>query len=102
MMEAQSAANVAMLAASDANMIAFHTATAQALASKNGDKDSKLTVAKMKILQACCGHEDKDTFSTPPVHLDMEVEGGTTDALGESYDNGQRLSWGARTRATYM
>ncbi len=48
MMEAQSAANVAMSAASNANMIAFHTAMAQALAAKNGDKDSKLTVTKIK------------------------------------------------------
>jgi hypothetical protein len=63
-------------------MIAFHTATAQALAAKNGDKDSKLTVAKKKILQACCGHADKNTFTTPGVYLDMDVEGGTTDALG--------------------
>jgi hypothetical protein len=82
MMEAQLAANVAMAAAANANMIAFHTATAQALAAKNGDKDSKLMVAKKSILQACCGHVDKDTFETPVVYLDMDVEGGTTDALG--------------------
>jgi hypothetical protein len=82
MMEAQSAANVAMAAAANANMIAFHTATAQALAAKNGDKDSKLTVAKKSILQACCGHADKDTFETLVIYLDMDVEGGTTDALG--------------------
>jgi hypothetical protein len=82
MMEAQSAVNVAMAAAANANMIAFHTATVQALAAKNGDKDSKLTVAKKSILQACCGHADKDTFETPVVYLDMDVEGGTTDALG--------------------
>ena len=82
MMEAQSAANVAMSVASNTNMIAFHTATAQALAAKNGDKDSKLTVAKKKILQACCGHADKESFMTPAVYLDMDVEGGTTDALG--------------------
>jgi hypothetical protein len=49
---------------------------------KNGDKDSKLTVAKKSILQACCGHADKDTFETPVIYLDMDVEGGTTDALG--------------------
>ncbi len=83
MMEAQSAANVAMAAAANANMIAFHNATAQALAAKNGDKDSKLTVAKKSILQACCGHADKDTFETPVVYLDMDVDGGTTDALGQ-------------------
>ncbi len=83
MMEAQSAAQVAMLVASNVNMIAFHTATAQALAAKNGDKDSKLTVAKKKIIQACCGQADKDTFTTPGVYMDMEMEGGTTDALGQ-------------------
>ncbi len=82
MMEAQLAANVAMAAAANTNMIAFHTATVQALAAKHGDKDSKLTVAKKSILQACCGHADKDTFETLVVYLDMEVEGGTTDALG--------------------
>jgi len=82
MMEAQSAANVAMSVASNTNMIAFHTAPAQALAAKNGDKDSKLTVTKKKFLQACCGHADKDTFTTPGVYMDMDVEGGTTDALG--------------------
>jgi hypothetical protein len=82
MMEAQSAAQVAMLVASNANMIMFHTATAQALAAKNRDKDSKLTVAKKKIIQACCGRADKNTFTTPGVNMDMDVEGGTTNALG--------------------
>jgi hypothetical protein len=64
-------------------MIAFHTATAQALAAKTGDKDSKLKVAKKKILQACCGQALKEFFTTPGVYLDMDVEGGTTDALGQ-------------------
>jgi hypothetical protein len=82
MMEAQSAANVAMAEAANANMIVFHTATAQALAAKKGDKDSKLTVAKKSILQACCGHADKDTFETLVVYLDMDVEGEITDSLG--------------------
>ncbi len=39
-------------------------------------------MAKKKILQACCGQADKDTFTTPGVYMRMEVEGGTTDALG--------------------
>jgi hypothetical protein len=77
MMEAQLVANVAMAAAANANMIAFHTATAQALVAKNGDKDSKLTVAKKSILQACCGHADKDTFESPVIYLDMDMERGT-------------------------
>jgi hypothetical protein len=37
---------------------------------------------RKKILQACCGQADKDTFTTPGVYMDMDVEGGTTDALG--------------------
>ncbi len=52
--EAQTMAQVAMATAQNSNLIAFHTATAQALGSKSGDKDSKLTVAKKAILQACC------------------------------------------------
>jgi hypothetical protein len=82
MMEVQLAANMAMSVASNANMITFHTATAQALVAKNGDKNSKLMVAKKYILQACCGHAETDTFVTPVVYLNMDVEGGTTDALG--------------------
>ncbi len=55
MMGAQSAANVAMSAAYNVNMIAFHTAMAQALVAKNGDKDSKLTVAKKKTSKHAVG-----------------------------------------------
>jgi hypothetical protein len=40
-------------------------------------------VAKKKILQVCCGQADKDTFTTPGVYMDMDVEGGMTDALGQ-------------------
>ncbi len=69
MMESQSAANVAMSMASNANMIAFHTATAQALAVKNGDKDSKLTVAKKKnppsVLRACGERDLHDPGGVP-------------------------------------
>ncbi len=75
--EAQAKAQVALAAGQNANLIAFHTATTQALGSKSGEKDSKLTVAKMAILQACCGQADSTTFVAPRVYLDMEVEGGT-------------------------
>ncbi len=54
----------------------------QALASKSGEKDSKLTVAKKAILQACCGQADSTTFVAPMVYLDMEVEGGMSEAIG--------------------
>jgi hypothetical protein len=80
--EAQAKAQVVLAAGQNANLIAFHTATAQALASKSGEKDSKLTVAKKAILQACCGQADSTTFVAPTIYLDMEVEGGTAEAIG--------------------
>ncbi len=51
---AQTMAQLALAKAQNSNLIAFHTAPAQTLASKSGDKDSKMTVAKKAILQACC------------------------------------------------
>ncbi len=60
--EAQTMAQVALAMAQNSNLIAFHTATAQALGSKSGDKDLKLTVAKKAILQVCCGQADSTTF----------------------------------------
>jgi hypothetical protein len=80
--EAQVKARVVLAAGQNANLIAFHTATAQAMGSKSGEKDSKLTVAKMAILQACCGQADSTTFVAPTVYLNMEVEGGTSEAIG--------------------
>jgi hypothetical protein len=55
----------------------------QALASKvGGDKEAKMTVAKKRILQACSGWGILPTFRNPPVYLEMEIVGSTTDALG--------------------
>ncbi len=80
--EAQTTAQVALAAAQNSKLIAFHSATVQALGSKSGDKDSKLTAAKKAILQACCGQADTTSFVTPTVYLDMEVEGGTSEVIG--------------------
>ncbi len=79
--KAQAKAQVVLAAGQNANLIAFHTGTTQALASKSGEKDSKLTVAKKAILQACCGQVDSTTFVAPAVYLDMEVEGGTSEVI---------------------
>ncbi len=79
---AQTTTQVALAMAQNSKLIVFHTTTAQALGSKSGDKDSKLTVAKKAILQACCGQADSTTFAAPTVYLDMEVEGGTSEAIG--------------------
>ncbi len=80
--EAQKMAQVALAMAQNSNLIAFHTTTVQALGSKSRDKDSKLTVAKKVILQACCKQADSTTFVAPRVYLDMEVEGGMSEAIG--------------------
>ena len=73
---------LAIAAASNASMIAFHTATAQALASKAGDKDSKLTAMKKRILQACSGQADSSLFVPPQVYQEMETEGSSSEAVG--------------------
>ena len=82
LVEAQSAAQIALANTQHTNLIALHTATAQALATKSGDKDSKLTAAKRRILQACAGTSHVDEFEAEPVFKEMDAEGGTTDALG--------------------
>ncbi len=83
MLQAQDDSQMAVAAANNANIIAFTTATAQALASKGGgNKEAKMTVAKKRILQACLGWGISSAFRTPPVYLEMEIEGSTTDALG--------------------
>ncbi len=79
---AQTMAQLALAKAQNSNLIAFHTVTAQTLASKSGDKDSKMTMAKKAILQACCGHADSTSFVAPAVYFNMEVEGGMLEAIG--------------------
>jgi hypothetical protein len=79
---AQSEAQVAMMNANITNLMAFHTETAKAMMAKATCKESKLTAAKKRILMACAGHADLPTFLVPAVYRDMDVEGGTTEALG--------------------
>jgi hypothetical protein len=67
LLKAQLDAQIAINKANHQNFIAFHTATAQALAAKGSDEDSKLTAAKKWILQACAGEADVDSFVPEPV-----------------------------------
>jgi hypothetical protein len=60
--QAQADAQQAQANTTNANFIAFHTATVQALAAKSGDKDSKLTAMKQRILQACTGQPVMEDF----------------------------------------
>ena len=68
MVQAQMDGQIAVAAANTANLIAFTTATAQALAtSAGGEKASKLTPARKLVLQACAGEGDSEAFAPPPV-----------------------------------
>jgi hypothetical protein len=79
--QAQADAQQAQANVTNANFIAFHTATAQALAAKSGDKDSKLTAMKQRILQACAGQPVVEDFKAEAVYREMALEGGTTDSI---------------------
>ena len=85
LLKAQADAQLAQTNANHANLIAFHTATAQALAAKGGDKESKLTTAKKRILQACGGVMHADEFMAEQVYQDMDAEGGASEG---SFGNG--------------
>jgi hypothetical protein len=78
---AQAEVQLAQMNVNHANLIAFQMATAQALAAKSGDKDSKLTAAKWQILQACTGMLYADAFMPKAVYREMDTEGGTADAV---------------------
>jgi hypothetical protein len=82
LLKAQADAQLAQTNANHANLIAFQTATAQALAAKGGDKESKLTASKKRILQACAGIMHADEFTVEQVYQDMDAEGGASEALG--------------------
>ena len=82
--QAQADAQQAQANATNANFIAFHTATAQALAAKSGDKDSKQTAMKQRILQACAGQPGLDNFEAEAVYRDMALEGGPRTPSAES------------------
>jgi hypothetical protein len=82
LIDAQSKAQVAMMNANITNLMAFHTEMAKAMIAKAMGKESKLTATKKRILMVCAGHADLPTFLVPAVYRDMDVEGGTTEALG--------------------
>ena len=67
MVQAQTDGQIAVAAANTTNLIAFTTATAQALATlAGGEKASKLTPARKLVLQACTGEGDSEDFAPPP------------------------------------
>ncbi len=79
-LKAQTDNQLAIAAASHTNMVAFHTAMAQANA-VSGGKDAQMTVAKMNILQACTGQVLPGSFQIPQVYKEMKTEGTTSEAV---------------------
>jgi hypothetical protein len=83
MVQAQMDGQIAVVAANTANLVAFTTATAQALAtSTSNEKMSKFTPAQKSVLQASTGESHPATFVLPPVFALMVTDGCTVDALG--------------------
>jgi hypothetical protein len=82
LLKAQSEAQLAQTNANHANLIAFQTVTAQVMAAKGGDKESKLTAAKRRILQACAGITHANKFEVEQIYRNVDAEGGSAEALG--------------------
>jgi hypothetical protein len=80
MLRAQTDKQLAIAVASHTNMVAFHTATAQASA-VSGGKDARMTVAKTGFLRACTGQVLAISFTTLQVYKEMEMEGATSKAV---------------------
>ncbi len=81
LLKAQSEAQLTQTNANHANLIAFQTVSAQAMAAKSGDKESKLTAAKWRILQACAGITHANEFEVEQIYQDVDAEGGLAEAL---------------------
>jgi len=79
--QAQADAQQAQANVTNANFIAFHTAMAQALAAKSGDKDSKLKAMKQRIVQVCAGQPVVEDFEAETVYREIALEGGTADSI---------------------
>ncbi len=80
MLRAQMDSQLAIAAASHTNMVAFHTAMAQASAASGG-KDAQMTVAKTSILRACTGQVLAISFITLQVYKEIETEGATSETV---------------------
>ena len=100
LVEVQSTAQIALAITQHTNLIALHTATTQALATKSGDKDSKLTAAKWRILQACAGTSHVDEFEAEPVFWEMDAEGETRMRSVGSFGSASGRSHSPPTKPT--
>jgi hypothetical protein len=65
-----------------ANMLENIRATLTALGATGGTKESKLSDAKIQILQACSGHGDTPLFALSKFYAKIDREGITTKTCG--------------------
>ncbi len=83
-LQAQAESNLQLHQSFQTNMLANIRATAMALAATGGSKESKLSNAKLRILQACLGHWDSPTFVLSKFYAELDKDGITADNCGRA------------------
>ena len=77
-LEAQSEANLKL----HQNLMEHIRVTSAAVGATGTTRDARLSEAKLRILQACAGHDDGGPFLPSKLYLEVERDGGTTDTFG--------------------
>jgi hypothetical protein len=81
-LQAQAESNLQLHQSFQTNMLVNIRATSTALAATGGSKESKLSNAKLRILQACSGHRDLPTFVLSKFCAELDKDGITADNCG--------------------
>jgi hypothetical protein len=55
--------------------------TSAAVGATGTTRDARLSDAKLRILQACAGHDDGGPFVPSKLYLEVDRDGGTTDTF---------------------
>jgi hypothetical protein len=80
--EAQATANLALHESYQTDMRKNIRLTSTAVVATGSSKDARLTESKLRILQACLGHNDGLPFTLLKLYVGVEREGGTKDTFG--------------------
>jgi len=76
-LEAQSEANLRL----HQNLMENFRVTSAAVGATGTTRDARLSDAKLRILQACAGHDDGRPFVPSKLYLGVNRDGGTTDTF---------------------
>ena len=76
-LEAQSEANLRL----HRNLMENFRVTSAAVGATGTTRDARLSDAKLRILQACAGHDDGGPFVPSKLYLEVDRDGGTTDTF---------------------